>query len=257
MKVTILGCGSSAGVPVIGCDCPVCTSTNPKNNRTRVSLFIETPSANILIDTSPDLRQQALRENIRRVDALLYTHDHADHAHGIDEMRNFNYLKDAVIPAYGSAETLGGIMAHFPYAFRPRPATWVYPALAAHKLESKPVVEFTIGDLPVVAFEQQHGRTKSTGYRFGKLAYSTDTDTLPETAFKALEGVDTWIVDCLRLTKSHGHSTLENTLNWIKRVKPRRAILTHMAHDLDYEKLAAELPPGIEPAYDGMQIHFD
>lgn len=255
MRVTILGCGSSGGVPLIGCACKVCTSDNPKNNRSRVSLFIKTNEKNILIDTSPDLRQQALREGIGRVDAVLYTHDHADHTHGIDDLRSFNYLSGNSIPIYSDEVTIKGITGRFPYVFMEKPQNvWYRPSLTAHSLPDVPVHEFSVFKTPITAFQQLHGKMKTLGYRIGNLAYSTDTNELPETALKALEGVRVWVVDCLRYSHSPGHSNLENTLRWIARVKPEQAILTHMSHDFDYDTLTKELPVGVIPAYDGLSL---
>ena len=254
MKVTILGCGASGGVPLIGCDCATCTSTNPKNKRTRVSILIETNGINLLIDSSPDLRQQALRHNIRRIDAVLYTHDHADHTSGLDDLRAFNYLSDEMLPIYGNVATLESIKQRFSYAFLPKPSFWFRPGLIAHPLADKPLQEFEVSGVRVMAFEQLHGKGKTLGYRIGNIAYSTDTDVLPEAAFAALQGVDIWIVDCLRYTKSPSHSNLENTLQWIAKIKPRLAVLTHMGHELEYDYLSKELPGGVVPGYDGMVL---
>jgi len=258
MKITILGSGSSGGVPLIGCQCAVCQSNDPKNKRTRVSLLIEINGINLLVDTSPDLRQQALRHDIRRIDAVLYTHDHADHTNGIDDLRSFNYLSGNVLPIYGTQKTLAGIAQRFPYVFGPKPENaWYRPALSAHPLPDAQLHEFTIKNIPITMFRQGHGgHGESTGYRIGNFAYSTDTDKLSETAFSELSGLDVWIVDCLRYTHSPSHSNLDNTLKWIERAKPRKAILTHMAHDFDYKTLLAELPAGILPGFDGMIIEL-
>lgn len=257
MKITMLGCGSSAGVPFIGCYCNVCTSNNPKNKRTRVSVFAETEGKNILIDTCPDLRQQVLREGITRIDAVLYTHDHADHTHGIDELRSFNYLSKEVIPVYGDKSTLDFIQSRFPYAFLPKPENlWYRPCLTPHVTVDKTVGEFEVFGIKISYFEQGHGKSKSLGYRIGNFAYSTDTDALDEHAFDALKGIDTWIVDCLRYSPSYSHSHLEMTLEWIARVKPKRAILTHMNHEFDYDILKAQLPNGVEPGYDGLTFEL-
>lgn len=253
MKVTVLGCGNSSGVPFIGCDCKVCTSKNPKNNRMRVSLFIEVNGVNLLIDSSPDLRQQALRHNIRRVDAVLYTHDHADHTGGVDELRSFNHLENKELPIYGTQETLDTLKQRYSYVFMPRPEKiWYRPALIPHTLKDEDKVE--VKGVPVTIFEQLHGKVKTSGYRIGNFAYSTDTNALPDSAFEALKGVEIWVVDCLRYTTSPSHSHLEQTLGWIDRVKPRLAVLTHMAHDFDYDGLLSELPSGVVPGYDGMVL---
>lgn len=258
MKITLLGCGSSAGVPFIGCDCQVCAGRHPKNNRTRASIFVEAKGKNILIDSSPDLRQQALRHNIRRVDAVLYTHDHADHINGIDELRSFNYLANEVIPVFGDRETLDSIKSRFPYAFMEKPdAIWYRPCLASNPFVGKAVGKISPLGVDFSYFQLGHGSVKSYGYRIGNIAYFTDCDVIPDEAFEAISGIDTWIVDCLRYTPSYSHSELKRTLGWIERVKPRRAILTHMGHEFDYEKLKAELPPGIEPGYDGLVIEME
>lgn len=257
MRVTVLGCGSSGGVPLIGCDCPVCTSKNPKNTRTRVSLYIETKGQHLLVDTSPDLRQQALRHNIRQVDAVLYTHDHADHTHGIDELRSYNYLSKESLPVYGNKVTLETIQSRFSYVFMEKPKlVWVRPSVIAKTLPDEPVHTFSIGDVQITAFEQHHGKSKTLGYRIGDFAYSTDTDELPDSAFDILHGVKVWVVDCLRYTASYSHSYLERTLGWIERVHPTRAILTHMGHEIDYDTISSQLPGGVAPAYDGMVIEL-
>ena len=258
MRVTMLGCGSSAGVPFIGCHCPVCTSTDPKNNRTRVSLLLVWADKHVLIDTSPDLRQQALREKITKVDAVMYTHDHADHVHGIDELRSFNFLSGEAIAVWGDFRTIELLKNRFAYAFLPKPDNlWYRPCLEANVLVDKAVGEFELFGQKITYFEQGHGRTKSLGYRIGNFAYSTDTDYISDAGFEALKGVEVWIVDCLRPEPSYSHAHLEMTLGWIHRVKPKRAILTHMNHDFDYETLLKSLPQGVEPGYDGLQFKIE
>lgn len=256
MRAVILGCGHSAGVPVIGCNCQVCSSTNPKNKRLRVSVLLQINGLNLIIDTSPDFRQQMLLQHINKLDAVLFTHDHADHTHGIDDVRSYNYMADGAIAAYGNRATMEILRQRFGYIFQPKPQSgiWFRPAIEPKILPDEPVHRFTIGDTAITAFQQQHGKVISLGYRVGNFAYSTDVDTLPERAFEALAGVETWVVDCLRYTPSFSHSHLERTLEWIARVKPKRAVLTHMAHEFDYDTLKAELPVGVEPAYDGMVI---
>jgi phosphoribosyl 1,2-cyclic phosphate phosphodiesterase len=255
MIITVLGCGSSAGVPLIGCDCEVCTGKDPKNNRTRVSVLVEVGEKNLLIDSSPDLRQQALRENITRVDAVLYTHDHADHTNGLDELRSFNYLSQGIIPIFGDERTIELLKKRFHYAFLPKPDNlWYRPCLEPHVFVDKPVGDFLLSGQEITYIQLGHGKSKTYGYRIGNFAYCTDCDSLSDEAFSALEGLDLWIVDCLRKTPSHSHAHLDLTLSWIDRAKPKRAVLTHMAHDLDYHSLKASLPEAVEPGYDGLQI---
>lgn len=256
MKITVLGCGSSPGVPVIGCDCAVCRSDNPKNKRLRVSLLIETNGKNILIDSSPDLRQQALAANIRQVDAVLFTHDHADHTGGLDDLRAFNHIADVPLPVYGPEETINSLKNRYNYAFLPKPERWFRPSLVPHALPEGARHDFALFGQPISMFQQLHGKVKSYGYRIGNMAYSTDTDGLEDSAFETLAGIDLWIVDCLRATPSASHSYLEQTLGWIARAKPKRAVLTHMAHEFEYEALAKQLPPGVIPGYDGLVLEL-
>jgi phosphoribosyl 1,2-cyclic phosphate phosphodiesterase len=257
MRVTVLGCGASTGVPMIGCDCAVCTSNDPKNKRQRVSIFIEINGVNLLVDTSPDLRTQALANGITRVDAILLTHEHADHTHGLDDIRSFNFIRNDSIPLYANARTMDSLKQRFGYIFLPKPApVWFRASVTPRLIPDAPVQHFNAEGIDVVAFEQDHGRIRSLGFRIGDFAYSTDVDQMPESAFEALKGVDVWIVDCLRYTSSMTHSTLERTLGWIKRVKPRLAVLTHMGHELDYSRLASELPGGVVPGYDNMVIEI-
>ena len=256
MRITILGCGSSSGVPMIGCTCAVCRSDNPKNKRSRVSVFIEINGKNLLIDTSPDLRAQMLANHISRVDAVLYTHDHADHTHGIDDLRSFNYLSGNTLPVYCDQATCDSLLSRFGYAFGPKPDIWYRPSLKANLIQS-PNGKLNILDISIAYFEQLHGKVKTIGYRIGNFAYSTDLDGLPEAAFEALEGTEIWVVDCLRKTKSHAHAHLEMTMGWIGRVKPKLAVLTHMSHDMDYDELTRILPSGVVPGYDGMAMELE
>jgi phosphoribosyl 1,2-cyclic phosphate phosphodiesterase len=260
ITATLLGCGASSGVPLLGCNCATCTSTNPKNIRSRVSLLLDIEqqgkTTRLLIDTSPDLRQQSLRHNILTVDGILFTHDHADHTHGIDDVRPFNYHRSGIVPAWADKTTIATLRERFGYVFRPpKPEFgWYAPALDMHEIPD-PLAPFNAAGVSVTPFWQGHGRVNSLGFRIGSLAYSTDVKTLNERAFAALEGIDTWIVDCLKQGESWSHSHLEQTLRWIERVKPRRAILTHMSHELEYDTLKSMLPAHVEPGYDGLVIH--
>ena len=254
MKVTLLGSGSSGGVPFIGCECPVCTSSDPKNTRGRVSILVEQGENRILVDTSPDLRQQALQNGFTSVDAILYTHAHADHTHGIDEVRSFNYHKNGIIPVYGDKAALDEIQKRFDYAFLPPMLDygWFRACLTAHEI--MPYKPFEVAGIEVKPFAQKHGKVNSMGFRFGDIAYSTDVKHLSEEAFEVLEGVKTWIVDCLCIEPKPTHAHLDLALEWIARVKPERAILTHMSHDFEYNALKAKLPDGVVPGYDGMVL---
>lgn len=252
MYVTIFGSGASGGVPLIGCTCPVCTSDNPKNRRSRVSVLIEQDGFRLLIDTSPDLREQCLRHDITTVDAIFYTHAHADHTHGIDDIRALNYHADAPIPVYADGITLAELRQRFGYAFEPPIPEfgWFRPALIAHEIAAPQTV--AIGPFSIRLFEQQHGRHPTLGLRIGNFAYSTDTNHLPEDAFSALDGVDTWVVDCLGRSPAPTHAHLTLALEWIARTNPRQAYLTHLSHVFDYEELNSELPSHIQPAWDGL-----
>lgn len=252
MRVTVLGCGSSEGVPLLTGSWGNCDPTNPKNIRTRASIAVEKEGTTLVVDTSPDLRTQWIRAGLGVPEAVLYTHDHADHTHGINDLRPFTYRLQKPMPVYSNQETLKSIKKRFYYAFPSegeRPDIY-RPFLTAHEVQGP----FTIGNVHVTPFDQDHGFSTTLGYRFEKVAYSTDVVSLDEKAFKALEGVEVWIVDCIDREPRVSHSHLANTLAWIERVKPKQAFLTHMNLYLDYESLARELPPGVMPAYDGLVI---
>jgi phosphoribosyl 1,2-cyclic phosphate phosphodiesterase len=255
VKAIILGCGGSGGVPSVGLEGGFwgsCDPTNPKNNRTRASIFVEIEDqASFLIDTSPDLRHQLLAEDISDFNAVLYTHDHADHIHGIDELRSLYFSRGhKPLPVYSYKKFLDIITKRFSYLVTPQ---GIYPkVITLHEMkEGKNTVE----DVEIIAFTQHHGEGQiSIGYRFGNLAYSTDFNSLDKKALEHLEGVKVWIIDCLSSYPRPTHNHLDLTLDWIKKVNPERAILTHMGHTLDYDFLVSQLPPHIEPAYDGMVI---
>lgn len=255
MQVTILGCGASSGVPVIGCDCEVCLSSNPKNTRTRVSILVEYDSGTrVLVDTSPDLRFQALSNNISDIDAIIFTHAHADHAHGIDDIRAFNVRRNAEIDAYGTAETLGELKERFDYVWHKHDGGfWSRAALNAHAIEAGNEIVLTSGDT-VQTFAQQHGNGETLGLRFGDIVYSTDTSGFAVPAEALLQNMELWIVDCLRDGFSGSHASLQMAQEWIAAYKPKRALLTHMNHELEYEALLAKLPENTQPAHDGLTI---
>jgi len=266
LDLTILGCGSSGGVPRIGGHdgagfWGACDPANPKNRRRRCSIVLRqrTPQGEtaILVDTSPDMKDQLVDARVARLDAVLLTHDHADQLHGLDDLRQVAMNIRRRVDVYTDAQTMPGVMQRFGYCFVQPDGSDYPPILNAHLIE-EPFRPFAIGgaggDIPVLAFGQRHGKIRSLGFRFGSAAYSPDVDGLDDAAFEALAGVDLWIVDALRYTPHPSHSHLERTLEWIARAKPKRAILTNMHVDLDYEKLRAELPPNVEPAYDGMTV---
>lgn len=252
MRITILGCGASGGVPLITGEWGVCDPKNSKNKRLRASIAIEKGPTTLIVDTSPDLRAQCLAAGIEKIDGVLYTHSHADHTHGIDDLRPFLHKTKIPIPIYTNKETISFLKTRFWYAF---PVDQIQPDiysafLTPHEIEGT----FQIGDITVQPFIQGHGYSTSLGFRFGKVAYSTDVVELGEEAFRVLEGVDVWIVDCITMDPRPTHAHLAKTLEWIERVRPRQAYLTHMSHLLDYDKLLKELPKGVAPAYDGLVI---
>lgn len=250
MKVTILGCGTSGGVPRAPLVWGACDPNNPKNHRLRASIHVEEGDTSLIVDTSPDLRQQILNRDIRRLDAVLYTHDHADHVHGIDDLRGFYQDSRQRVPVYGDTATLQTLRQRFDYIFESQSG---YPAIC----EACDIAGMEqIGDISVKPFRQGHGQGYSLGYRLGHMAYSTDVDALDDDAKDALRGLDVWIVDALRYKPHPTHAHLERTLEWIEELKPKRAILTHLAWDMDYDTLKAQLPSHIEPAYDGMIIEI-
>jgi phosphoribosyl 1,2-cyclic phosphate phosphodiesterase len=256
MRVTMLGCGPSWGVPRIGGDWGACDPGNPKNRRRRVSILVEDGGATLLVDTSPDLREQLLDAAVKRIDAVLFTHAHADHLHGIDDLRSVNRMMGKALPIYADTGTMEEIRRRFGYVLSPPPeeakSLFYKPVLDAHEIDGP----FTAAGIPVTPFVQDHGFSRTLGFRFGRFAYSTDVFELDEAAFAALAGIEVWIVDCIRREPHVTHSHVEKTLGWIARLKPRRAILTHMDQSLDYETLRRVLPDGVEPGYDGLVIQF-
>jgi phosphoribosyl 1,2-cyclic phosphate phosphodiesterase len=262
LEITILGCGSSGGVPRADGEWGACDPANPKNLRTRCSLLVRRrgegaeQETTVVVDTSPDFRLQSAEAGVKRLDAVLLTHDHADQVHGLDDVRAF-FLRQRGqrIHTHMDAPTTATMLRRFHYIFEGEggyPAICEAKALPAHGAPFQ--IDGPSGPIPVVTFAQDHGAVRSVGYRFGDVAYSSDLVELDELAFVALQDLDVWIVDALRYRPHPTHAHLERTLEWIARVKPRRAILTNMHIDLDYAKLASELPPGVEPAYDGLRL---
>ena len=263
LKLTILGCGTSGGTPRLGDRWGACDPTEPKNRRLRCSLLVqrETPDGvtTVLVDTSPDLRQQLLDAGVAWLDGVFYTHDHADHTHGIDDLRMVAYNGERLVDVYADAATEQVLRRRFDYCFE-KPSNSDYPAILnthAIKPGEKVSIAGAGGPIEAIPFCQRHGRTESLGFRFGGLAYSPDMSDLPEESLAHLQDLDVWIIDTLRYTPHPSHLTVEQALSWIARVKPKRAILTHMHLDLDYATLLRELPPNVEPAYDGMVLPVD
>ena len=261
LEFTLLGCGSSGGVPRADGDWGVCDPTNPKNLRSRCSLLVRRlgqgpdQQTTAIVDTSPDLRLQTAMAGAKRMDAVLLTHDHADQTHGLDDVRAFFIHQRARIPCHMDAATDASMMRRFGYIFEGEAG---YPAICERRAIPDHGIAWTVdgpsGAIPVVTFDQDHGALRSVGYRFGGVAYSSDVVDLDEVAFAALANLDVWVVDALRYRPHPTHAHLERTLGWIERLKPRRAILTNLHIDLDYETLKAELPAGVEPGYDGLRF---
>lgn len=250
MKVRILGCGTSGGVPRVGNIWGRCDPTNPKNRRRRVSILVEDQGTQILVDTSPDLREQLLDARVERLDAVLYTHDHADHTHGIDDLRGLFHTMRRPIDCYADAPTAATLKRRFDYVFEGFEG---YPAIANLHLVEGPL---QIGPVKVEPFRQVHGTIMSLGYRFGRVAYSTDLNEIPAESEAYLHDLDLWIVDALRYDPHPTHPHLDQTLAWIEKFRPKRAILTHMNWDMDYDELKARLPAHVEPGYDGLEIEL-
>lgn len=256
MRITMLGSGTSTGVPVIGCACAVCTSEDPKNRRTRVSALVAVDGAQFLIDTSTDLRQQALTHRIRRIDAVLYTHHHADHINGIDELRAFNFLQKAPIPMYANAQTLRRIEAFFEHIFHDVVAIGGKTEVTTHRITTAPVHVKGIAIQPIPLI---HPEAEATGYRIGPFAYLTDCKTIPETSWPLLAGVTHLILDCLRIESHPSHMNLAEALAVVDRLRPQRTVFTHMNHEIDHATANRDLPDGVEFGYDGlvMDVPFD
>lgn len=261
ISITVLGSGTSVGVPTIGCSCAVCRSSDSRDRRLRPSILIsyrddEGAARNVLIDTTPDFRQQALKTGFRTLDAILYTHAHADHIMGLDDVRPFNYGRRERIPVYADAAVLASLRRIFPYAFEGEARhPGGVPRLAAHELTA--AFENSGLDLYGLAFRAvplRHGPLESVGYRFGRAAYLTDHSDIPRESLPLLENLDVLFLDALRREPHPMHTSLDQALAWVDLLKPRRAYFTHICHDLPHAETCAELPPNVELAYDGLEI---
>lgn len=258
--LTILGCGSSGGVPRIGGDWGLCDPANPKNRRRRCSVLLSQAGAGgvtrVLIDTSPDLRDQMLSAGIDDISGVLFTHEHADHTHGIDDLRAFYLRQRRRIPVFADEPTGALLSSRFAYCFQRAHGSDYPHILDLHRLVAgEPVaIDGPGGAFTAMPFKVRHGIIDALGFRFGGTAYTPDLNGIPAESMAALEGLDLWVVDALKRTAHGSHFSLPETLGWINRLQPKRAVITNMHVDMDYETLCRELPKGVEPAYDGMEL---
>ena len=249
----MLGVGSSAGTPVVGCNCATCVSTDLRNKRTRCSSLITLNSGeNILIDTGPDLRSQSLRENIKHVDAVLYTHTHADHLHGIDDLRAFCVLQRKQIPLYAKHDAVAHITQKFGYTLRDPSDFWEMPVLRTENVDA-PFALFGVKITPIPVI---HGKSQIFGYRIGNMAYMTDVSEIPESSFTLLENLDIVLLDCLREAAHPTHINIEQSLAYISRINAKQSYMIHMTHDLEYATLSSRLPKNIFVGFDGLKLSF-
>lgn len=258
MKITMLGCGPSSGVPVVGEGWGDCDPSNPKNRRRRPSILVQEDDTTILVDTTPDLHDQLVDAGVTDLDAIIYTHSHADHVHGIDDVRPLCWRTEKQIPAYMDDKTWEDIHQRFGYMFEKTPGSPPHFRSPLTAREIKPGDTLEIGPLSIEIVEQDHGPSGTClGLIFnGVFAYSTDVAVHTEAELDRLKGIDVWIVDCLRIVPARSHANLETTLRWVEHVKPGRAYFTHMAAALDYDATLAKCPPGVEPGYDGLVIEI-
>jgi len=249
MKITILGSGTSTGIPMVGCSCPVCTSNDPRDSRTRASLLVEHNGNFILVDTSTDLRIQAVREKIPKIDAVLFTHAHADHIHGIDDLRGFHFHHRQIIPCYGSRETLADIGGKFAYIFNGHKEYGYHQLLEPHEISAT----FELFGLEITPIPLLHGDMPSTGFRFGSLAYLTDCSRIPESSLNLLYGLDILIIDGLRRTPHPHHFNIAEAIRAAATIAPGRTYITHLTHEISHRD-EAELPRNVFYAYDGLSF---
>lgn len=250
VEVCLLGVGSSAGTPVVGCRCATCTSPDPRNNRTRCSAIIRANGVNFLLDTGPDLRSQVLREGISQIDAVLYTHPHADHLHGIDDLRAFCYLNKSVLPVFGNAFMLRQIHERFHYTTLPPNPWYDKPSLATCTVEGP----FSHRGVAITPIPVLHGNWPIYGYRVGNVAYLTDVSAIPEASYALLDGLEVLLLDCLRETPHHTHFGVEQSLAAAARIGAKQTVLIHMTHDLEYHAFSARMPDGVMVGFDGMRL---
>ncbi|MFL5806255.1 MAG: MBL fold metallo-hydrolase [Roseiflexaceae bacterium] len=254
MRLTFLGTGTSMGVPVIGCRCPICTSPNPHNKRLRTSALLEVAGLNLLFDAGPDLRQQALAAGLTRLDAVLLTHSHADHVTGLDDLRPLNFAQRAAIPLYGTPPTLRFVRKHFDYAFAETSDGSTRPSLELVEINDS--VAFQIGPVMIMPFDVQHGTWTITGFRIGALGYVTDASAIPPPSLAHLHGLDLLVLNALRQKPHPTHFSLDQALEMIGELRPRRALLVHMTHDMEHDTINATLPEHVRLAYDGQIVEI-
>ncbi len=253
MKITILGCGSSGGVPLIGPYWGDCNPNNKKNIRTRVSILLELAGQNILIDTSPDLRFQSITNKVKKIDAVCWTHAHADHAHGIDDLRQFLWKRKDKLPVYSNKETLDSLKKRFDYAFD-KNNNYFQPSLDPHIL--KPGKFCLSNNIVGYNFNQYHGDETTLGYKFKNVVYSTDVKDFPYESKKYLKNLDLWILDCVRYEPHYSHAHFNLAIEWINEYKPKKTILTHLGAWLDYDELLSKCPNNVFPGYDGLVVEI-
>ena len=263
MVVTILGCGSSGGVPRVAQGWGKCDPAEPRNRRRRCSILVEREGpegvTRVLIDTSPDLREQLIDAGVRALDAVIFTHEHADHTHGIDDLRPLALVMRARVPVYADHTTLGMLKSRFAYCFETPAGSDYPPILTGHLIDNKHVFEIhgAGGAIAFQPFSLHHGTIEALGFRIGRFAYTPDVSAVPRGSEVWLDGLDCWVIDALRDTPHPTHFSLGEALDWIARKRPARAVLTNLHTDLDYARLVRELPEGTVPAFDGMRIEFD
>lgn len=250
ISVTVLGSGTSVGVPTIGCSCKVCASDDPRDKRLRPSILVRYGRRNLLVDTTPDFREQILRARVQRLDAVLFTHGHADHILGLDDVRPFNYRQGSV-PVYANADTLATLRRVFDYIFDGRVSESSVPRLQVHELDGRP---FDLFGLPVTPIPLKHGSADIFGYRFGPVAYLTDHSAIPPESAEKLRGLEVLFLDALRHKPHPTHTTVERALRHVEELAPKRAFFTHISHDLAHALVESRLPPRVRLAYDGLEI---